>query len=147
MESKIIIGRHDLMDLPEFDINLLDVKIDTGAYGSSLHCHHMEIVSRNGEEYLQFQLLDPKHAEFVGKYYYSRQFGYKIVKSSNGSMEKRYTITTDIIIFNKTFEVEFSLTDRSDMKFPALLGRTFLKNRFLVDVSKKNISAKQNKNK
>lgn len=41
---------------------------------------------------------------------------------------------------NKTYKTIISLTSRADMKYPMLIGRKFLKNRFLVDVSKKNLS-------
>jgi hypothetical protein len=49
-------------------------------------------------------------------------------------------ITTPVIIFNFTIETQFSLTDRRDLKFPILLKRKFLRNRFIVDVAKKNVS-------
>jgi hypothetical protein len=36
-------------------------------------------------------------------------------------------------------QTQFSLYDRSDMKNQVLLGRKFLKGRFLVDVSRRNV--------
>lgn len=145
MGNKTLIGRSDKISLPEFDLVGLDVKIDTGAYGSSIHCHHIEKVIKNGEELLRFQLLDPEHPEFNDRFCYSHVFGLKVVKSSNGFPEERFTINTQLILFENTYDVEFSLTDRSDMRFPALLGRTFLKNHFIVDVSRKNLSHKKKK--
>ncbi|HRL09617.1 MAG TPA: RimK/LysX family protein, partial [Aliarcobacter sp.] len=38
------------------------------------------------------------------------------------------------------YQTVVSLTNRSDMKYPMLIGRKFLKDRFLVDVSKKNLT-------
>ena len=40
----ITIGRRDRIDLPQLDLINLEAKVDTGAYGSALHCHHIEIV-------------------------------------------------------------------------------------------------------
>lgn len=57
-------------------------------------------------------------------------------------MEERYVITTGVLIFNKLIKTEFSLTDRSAMKYPILLGRKFLVKRFIVDVSLVNLSLK-----
>ena len=37
--------------------------------------------------------------------------------------------------FGKKYKTVISLTDRSDMKYPMLIGRKFLSERFLVDVS------------
>ena len=35
---------------------------------------------------------------------------------------------------------EFSLSNRGNLKFPVLLGRKILRNRFLIDVTKKDLS-------
>ena len=62
---------------------------------------------------------------------------YKIkkVKSSNGTIQIRASIKVDILFYNKRYTTIISLTNRSDMKYPMLIGRKFLANRFLVDVS------------
>lgn len=60
-------------------------------------------------------------------------------------MEERYVITTDILIFNKRIKTEFSLSDRSTMKYPILLGRKLLAKRFVVDVAVTNLSFKNKK--
>jgi len=133
----------DKIDLPEFQITSLEAKVDTGAFGSALHCHHIEVLEESGKELLRFQLLDPSHPEFEDNYYYAHSFGLKEVKNSFGTREERFTIITPLVIFGQIFTVEFSLTDRKDMRFPVLLGRTFLRKRFLVDVSKKNLSFKK----
>jgi hypothetical protein len=41
----------------------------------------------------------------------------------------------DILFFGKKYKTIVSLTNRSDMKYPMLIGRKFLTDRFLVDVS------------
>ncbi|MEO0331738.1 MAG: RimK/LysX family protein, partial [Bacteroidota bacterium] len=71
-----------------------------------------------------------------------KNFSDKVVKSSTGQAEHRYAITTEVVIFNKKRTVEFSLTDRQEMKYPVLLGRKFLAKRFLVDVRKVDLSYK-----
>ncbi|MFY0600098.1 MAG: ATP-dependent zinc protease [Cyclobacteriaceae bacterium] len=139
----ITIGRKDKVDLPEFALFEVNVKVDTGAYGCALHCHKIELVLRNGKEVLSFAVLDPDHPEYEGNIFYSENYDNKIVKNSNGDSQNRYTIKTEVILFNKREIVEFSLTDRSKMKYPILLGRKFISNRFLVDVTKKDLSFNQ----
>jgi len=134
------IGRKDRIDLPELGIYDVDAKIDTGAYGCALHCHHIEIVEQEGREVLSFQVLDPSHPEFKNKIFYSKDYSQKKVKSSSGVKENRYTIKTSCILFGKSYRVVFSLTDRKRMKNPILLGRQFLAKRYLVDVTKKDVS-------
>jgi hypothetical protein len=64
------------------------------------------------------------------------------VKSSFGDVQERYLIHIELNIFGESVLQEFSLSDRSRMRHPILLGRTFLKRGFVVDVRRKNVSAK-----
>jgi hypothetical protein len=57
------------------------------------------------------------------------------VKSSNGTTQERIFIKTLLQLFSLDFETELSLTDRKSMKYPMLIGRKFLEDRFIVDVS------------
>ena len=136
----ITIGRRDKIDLPDLELFDLEAKIDTGAFGCALHCHHIEVIKRNGQSILNFDLLDPGHPDYEKKIFSFENFSEKAVKSTNGESEKRFTIKTELVIFKKSFTVEFSLTNREQMKVPVLLGRKLLRNHFLVDVDKKNIS-------
>ena len=54
------------------------------------------------------------------------------VKDSGGHEEVRPFILVPITLGPLTWEVEFSLTNRDNMKFRMLLGRTAMKDRFLV---------------
>lgn len=134
------IGRTDKIDLPELGLENIECKIDTGAYGNALHCHHIKVVDKDGERQLSFRVLDPSHPEYADKVYYCKEFNNKVVKSSSGIPEERYTIKTKMIIFGKKRLVSFSLTDRGSMKYPILIGRKFLTKRFIVDVQQKDLS-------
>jgi len=57
------------------------------------------------------------------------------VRSSNGLIQERIFIKTTLELFGHRYETELSLTDRASMKYPMLIGRKFLENRFVVDVS------------
>jgi hypothetical protein len=57
------------------------------------------------------------------------------VKSSNGTREERIFIMTELELYGKVFKTEVSLTDRTAMTYPMLVGRKYLEDRFLVDVS------------
>lgn len=135
------------MDFPEWGLKDIEVKIDTGAYGSAIHCHHMEVVKKDGVDHLRFQLLDPDHPEYEDRYYYSREFSDKNVKSSSGEQEHRYALKTSVVIGNKRYRVQFTLTNRSEMRYPVLIGRKFLRKKFLVDVSQKDILKNQKRKK
>lgn len=142
MKEKITIGRKDYANFPELEIENIPVKVDTGAYTSSIHCHKIEQIKIDNEEWIQFFLLDPDHPEYNQKPYRFKNYREKKIKSSNGESENRYIISTKIILFDKTFDIELSLSERGEMKFPVLLGRKLLNKKFIVDTSLKNLSYK-----
>jgi len=132
------LGRLELVSFPEWELFDLQAKVDTGAYTSSLHCHHIE---KTGEgKTVRFNLLDPSHDIYNEKLMELPIYREKTVKSSNGVSELRFIVKTVIQLFDLQFEAELSLTDRSEMKYPVLLGRKLLKGRFLVNPSKKFLS-------
>lgn len=136
-----VLGRSDRVHLPELGLKNIHVKIDTGAYTSSLHCSRAEVI--NGR--LEFVLLDEEHPEFTGMKFSVDRFTEREIKNSFGVAEKRYVIETTIKIFDVEIMTEFSLSDRDALRFPILLGRKVLRDRFLIDVTKKNLSYRNNR--
>lgn len=129
----MVIGRLVQVNIPAWDIYGIDAKIDTGAYTSSIHCHH---IAPTLDGRVRFNLLDPNHDAYNEKMIELPIHKVKMVKSSNGKAEERYIIKTDIVLEGQKINAQFSLTDRSEMRYPLLIGRRLLKGRFLVDVSK-----------
>lgn len=138
----LILGRSDRVDLPGLGLVGIHAKIDTGAYTSSLHCSSAEVVN----DQLEFVLLDEEHPEFTGMKFVFKDFQQREIRNSFGEAEMRYVIRTTVRIHGKTYKTQFSLSNRGSMKFPVLLGRRVLKKRFLIDVSKKDISFNQKGN-
>jgi hypothetical protein len=52
-------------------------------------------------------------------------------------------IVTTIRLFGEDITAEFSLSNRGLLKFPILIGRKILRDRFLIDVKKKNLSYRE----
>jgi hypothetical protein len=129
------LGRSDRVDLPGLGLENIHAKIDTGAYTCSLHCSSAEVV--NGK--LEFVLLDEEHPEFTGMKFTVKKFTQREIKNSFGEAELRYVIKTTIKIFDRKIRAEFTLSDREKLRFPVLLGRKILRNRFLIDVTKKDL--------
>lgn len=138
----IIIGRIDKADFPELNLRNIKIKIDTGAYTSTIHSHDIKEVEEDGEKHLEFELLDPSHTKYRNTIFKVKNYKTKAIKSSFGDTEQRFIIKTKILIFDKEYPIELSLSERSDMKFPILIGRKFLNKRFIVNTSLKNISFK-----
>jgi hypothetical protein len=134
-----ILGRYDRVDLPDLGLFDIHAKIDTGAFTSSLHCHQVHIV----DGVLEFILLDEEHSEFTGTKLRFAEYALRDIKNSFGEIESRFVITTTLKIFEQDITTEFSLCNRGSLKFPILIGRKILRDRFLIDVKKKDLSYKR----
>lgn len=135
-KPKTTIGRRELVSFPDLGLKKIQAKIDTGAYSTALHCHDIHV--KDGVLY--FKLLDPTHPEYNDKPQSATEFSRKIIKSSSGEAEERYIIKTRVKIGKRKIKSVISLTDRGNMRYPVLIGRKLLKNRFIVDVSEINIT-------
>ncbi|GLU54252.1 ATP-dependent zinc protease family protein [Dyadobacter frigoris] len=146
MKKKIeLIGATDIVDLPELGWYHVPVRVDSGATTSAIHCARVKLIKEGEHERLCFY-LDVKKGAPEQSYTVS-DFKETVVRNSSGKEEKRYVIKTQITIFGRKIRTEFSLANRKKMSYPILLGRKLLKGRFLIDVSKKDLSAKQNADK
>ena len=129
--KKVIIGRDEMVGFPDLGINALEGRVDTGARTSPMHAANVEVFEKEGERWVRFDFEAYKGLE-------AKLWREKFVRSSNGKRQSRCFIKTRIQFGNgKRYLVKVSLTDRSKMKFPVLLGRRLLAGRFLVDVSKR----------
>lgn len=137
---KRLIGKSDKADLPDWDVVAVPVKIDSGAYRSTIDCHDIKVLKTKDGKYLQFVLFNPSHPLYTGQKIACAKYRRSQVKSSNGEKQKRYVVKTKIKLFDKIYETEFTLSKREDMKFPILLGRKLLNNNFIIDTSKSNLS-------
>ncbi|NCP18742.1 MAG: ATP-dependent zinc protease [Erythrobacter sp.] len=127
----ITVGWRELVALPDLGLKGLPAKIDSGARTSSLHGTVLEEFRREGEKFVRFEVEFPQH--HVKQVCEAVHVDVRGITSSNGETQLRYVIKTPLTIGEETFRAEISLADRSDMKFPMLIGRSALRRRFLVD--------------
>ncbi len=135
MNNKPIIGALEYCDLPQLLIENLTVRVDTGAATSSLHVDDIEEFQKGDETWVRFTMHPDIHdvSKVVRKEY--KVVTQKRVKSSTATLERRYTIETDIVMANMRWPIEITLTDRSSMTYLMLFGRQGMGDRFLVDPS------------
>ena len=128
-KPKTIIGSEEFVSLPELDIEAMHARVDTGAAISSLGVKWIE----EEDGILSCLLPNKKVITFDS-------FKKKTIKSSFGHTEKRYVVKVLINVLGRKVRTDFTLADRSKMKFPILLGRKLLKGKFVVDVDLKDQS-------
>ncbi len=134
--TKKIIGRTDRIDFPKLNLLNIEAKIDTGAYTSAIHCS--EIIEENST--LKCTFYSEGHPNFSGKQITFENYSLTNVKSSNGFVENRYKVKSEVIIFGKVYKINLTLSTREEMRFPVLIGRQFLKHKFMVDVDLHDLS-------
>lgn len=141
-KSKTLIGRRDVANLPDFGLQNVEVKVDSGAYTSSIHVSSCKEVESSEGKTLEVLFLDAEHPAFTNKLVYFSEYRIKKVKSSTGQEQLRYFVKGKIELLGLKFKTEFSLTERKGMRYPILLGRKVLNKRFIIDTSLVNISTK-----
>jgi hypothetical protein len=136
-DGKMILGETEWIYIEEANGNFM-TRVDTGATTSSISAEDIEVFEREGHRWVKFTIPvdggDKVHVEapFV-KYIRIRQ--------ANG-LEDRPIVQMTVRMGSVTEKADFSLTDRSKMDFPVLLGREFIKDIAVVDVARENVQGK-----
>ena len=100
------IGRIDKVDFPELELENIAIKVDTGAYTTSIHCHHVKEIEKDGIKHLEFKLLDHTYPQYQKKIMRVDEYKRKVVRSSFGNAEDRFIIKTNILIFGKKYRMK-----------------------------------------
>lgn len=129
----LVVGWQERVALPEFSLEGVACKLDSGAAISSLHVQSLRYFRRSGWDWVRFEigtefgLLDsPLICE-------SRLFGMKRIQSSSGHLTIRPVVETMLSLGGFHWPVELTLTCRKQMQFPLLVGRDAIEGRCLID--------------
>jgi hypothetical protein len=133
--SKLIVGWREWADLPDFGVEKVKVKIDTGARTSSLHAFKIEPFTYMGKPWVQFDIHPIQDNDHISFTIACPIVDYRSITSSTGHRQKRYIIKTKLTVGVYSSEIEISLAKRDEMGFRFLLGRNAMKGHLLVDPS------------
>jgi len=138
-----IIGWREWIALPELGISKIKAKVDTGARTSALHAFALNPFKEGNKDKIRFDMHPFQHnvteivtcvAEITDK---------RWVCDSGGHREERYVISTPIVLGDKTWLIEITLTERDTMLFRMLLGRSAIRKRFIVNPARSFIQEKR----
>ena len=118
-------GWKEHVRMPKLKLGPIVAKLDTGARSAALHADEIHVSGRR----VTFVIIE----EGRRRTYKAPLVGQKRIKSSNGISEIRAVIRATLEVGKAVFKAEITLTDRTDMDVPMLLGRNTLKGRFLVN--------------
>lgn len=126
-----VIGWREWVALPSIGVGWVKAKVDTGARSSSLHAWDVEVDEAAGV--VQFAVHPLQADDETTIAVATRLVDLRDVRSSNGEVERRPVIALDAVVAGIELPIELSLTNRDEMGFRMLLGRTAVRRRFLVD--------------
>ncbi len=135
MKEKIVIGWRETLALPSLGIHQINAKIDTGARTSCLHAFKVERFEKCGNQWARFWIHPIQNDLDTVVVCEAKIIDQRSVRDSGGHEEQRYVIEADVQLGDRTWSAEFTLTNRENMKFRMLLGRTAMQEHLLVDSS------------
>ncbi|GAB2664612.1 ATP-dependent zinc protease family protein [Vibrio panuliri] len=119
-----------------------DARVDTGAATSSLNAVDIEEFERNGKKWVRFHLSDENTPSDDNNWIEAPIVKFvKIRQSTNSEVERRAVVELWVKVGKIHEKAQFTLADRSQMSHPVLLGREFIQDIAVVDVSKKYVQS------
>ena len=141
--DRITLGWREWVQLPELGLVDIKAKVDTGARTSALHAFEVTPFEEDGRRRVEFRMHPNQRDSDTVVVCSADVVDQRTVKDSGGHAEERWVISTPIIIGGTTWPVEITLTSRDDMMFRMLLGRTALKDRFMIDPAKEYLTGRE----
>jgi hypothetical protein len=138
-EDLLVVGWRETIALPEFGLETLSAKLDTGASLSSLHAMQIELISKRRESWVRFWTQSDDVDSGSPIRCEARCLGERAIRSSNGHVETRPIIETVVYLGGFQWPIEITLNDRSSLDCKVLLGRSALASRCIIDCSRKHL--------
>ena len=126
-------GWREWVGLPGLSIRSIKAKIDSGARSSCLHAFDMELIDRDGTEWVRFAVHPIQRRDDKVVWCEAPIHDRRLVRSSNGVVTQRVVIRTELKILGQTWPIDLTLHNRDAMGFRMLIGREAVRGRFLID--------------
>ena len=126
-------GWREWVELPLLGNARIKAKLDTGARSSALHAFNLRPFQESGRWFVQFDVHPLQRNDDVYKTCIAAVVDYRWITNSGGGREKRFVIVTTLKMGNNAWPIEVTLTDRDQMGFRMLIGRTAMHHRLVVD--------------
>lgn len=129
----LTVGWREWLALPALGVSALKAKVDTGARSSALHVDELDISERRGVTTARFIVRPGRDHDAIRVE--TEVIGIRPVTDSGGRTTQRAFIRTELELGGHRWPIEMNLTNRTNMLFPMLLGRTAMAGRLIVDPS------------
>ncbi len=139
MTGHLTIGWKENIALPDWGIDAMTAKLDTGARGSAIDVARIEMLDGGR---VRFDVILERGASARFRTVEAEIAGEARVRSSNGIMQRRVRVRTGVLLGGVLKETEFSLVSRKRMIHRVLLGRRFMSGAFLIDSGRRYLLGK-----
>ena len=127
-----VIGLREWVALPDLGISQMIAKVDSGAKTSALHASNICTFERDGQDWVRFDAHVGSRSKQKTRTCEARLIDLKRIKSSNGQLQERFVIRTPLVLGDRSWLVDFTLTCRKAMRYRMLLGCTAMQDAQLV---------------
>lgn len=128
-----MVGWREWVALPELGIQAIKAKIDTGARTSALHAFRVDTFQEAGQNKVSFDIHPVQGNDQRVVTCIADLLDQRMITDSGGHRELRYVIKTPVMMGSLQWPIEITLTNRDDMTFRMLLGRTALRPHLIVN--------------
>ncbi|WP_410804321.1 ATP-dependent zinc protease [Marinobacter sp. KMM 10035] len=138
LKGKVIVGEVENFFLAGPGL-IYKARIDSGAETSSIDARNITRFERDGSNWVRFDVPVPGAKEFVTlEKEISRRV--KVIQASADGAERRVVVELQFSIGDHQQVAEFTLSDRSNLTYQALIGRNVLRDVMLIDVGKEYVT-------
>jgi len=141
LNDKLVLGQTEWLWIEAVN-RVFAARVDTGATTSSLTAQDIVTLERDGQKWARFTIVPEEDSDNSYEVEAPIARIANIRQSSTNEVDKRPVVRLTVRIGKMTDTAEFTLTDRSHMSYPILLGREFLKDIAIVDVAKQKVQPK-----
>ena len=138
-DTRIVVGWREWIALETLRLPAIKAKMDTGARTSALHAFYVEPVRVGGRDRVRFGIHPLQGRTDVEVHCVADTVDYRQVTDSGGHREMRWVIAAPIRLGDLSWPVEITLTNRDDMLFRMLVGRTAMGRRVIVDPARSHV--------
>lgn len=134
LKGKVVVGEVEKIYLAEPN-QIYTARIDSGAETSSIDAQNITRFERDGRNWVRFDVPKAGTKELITlEKEVSRKV--KIIQASTDDGERRVVVELQFAIGDHEQVAEFTLTDRANLTYQALIGRNILRDVMLIDVGK-----------
>ncbi len=117
----------------------MEARMDSGLETSVMHAENIKLVEMDGKKHIRFNLIDPDSPEpQVLELPLRRTL---LLKQASGEPEQRYVVRLSVGLGDSRARIDVALADRKKFEYRVLLGRNFLIDTVIVDVSRTHLLA------